>query len=152
MTQYCLQILTLIQSRRAKISRITRLSTPLSFMRQNSKPSRVTPNTETCLDHLSTSFSVKNETIKTTFNDHYTANGEIHIDTKSSQEKQQNVSKTRNLKNIKGDKVVNFLFLLDQKQMKLEEENLTFDIICNTILDCVDRFPSDIKNRRGTIG
>ena len=91
-------------------------------------------------DHLLTSFPVKHETIKTTFSDHYTVVGEIHIDTKNSQDTQQNYFKTRNLKNIKGDKAVNFLFLFDQKMMKLHEEKLTNDNISRTILVCVDLF------------
>ena len=33
----------------------------------------------------------------------------------------------------------NFLFLLDQKLMKIEEEISTIDNISRTILDCVDR-------------
>ena len=72
--------------------------------------------------------------------DHYTVVSELHIDTTSSQEKQQHFVKSRNLKSIKGDKAVIFLFLLDQKLMKLEEEKLSIDIISTTILDCVDRF------------
>ena len=109
------------------------------FRRQISEPSRVTPTSSTCLDYLLTSFPVKHETIKTTFSDQYTVVGEIHIDIKNSQQKQQFFFKTRNLKNIKGDKAVSFLFLLGQKLMKLEE-NLTIDNISRTILDCVHRF------------
>ena len=116
------------------------LITAYCFKRQNSEPTRVTPTSLTCSDHLLISFPVKNETYKTTFNDHYTVIGEIFIDTTCSQEKQQNFFKNRNLKNIKGDEVVNFLFLLDQKLMKFGEEKLSIDISSRTILDCVDRF------------
>ena len=58
------------------------------FKRQNSEPTRVTPTSSTCLDHLLTRFPVKNESIKTTLSDYYTVVGDIHIDTTCSQEKQ----------------------------------------------------------------
>ena len=92
------------------------------------------------MDHLFKEFPAKNETMKTTFSDHYTVVHLIHIDTKNYKEKQQNFFKTRKQKNIKGDKAVIFSFLFDQKLMKLKEEKLTTDIIPRTILDCVDRF------------
>ena len=46
--------------------------------------------------------------------------------------------KIKNLKNIKGQKTVNFLSLIDQKLMKTEKEKLSIDNILRTILDCVD--------------
>ena len=116
------------------------LITAYCFKRQNSEPTRVTPTSPTGLDHLLTRCPVKNETIKTTFSGHYTIIGEIHIETKSFQENRQQFFKTRNRRNSKGDKAVNFLFPLDQKLMNLVEEKLTTDIISRIILDYVDQF------------
>ena len=53
------------------------LITAHCFKLQNSEPTGVTPTSSICLDHLETSFPVKNETIKATFSDHYTVVGEI---------------------------------------------------------------------------
>ena len=47
------------------------------FKRQNSDPTRVTPTSATCLDHISTSYQINTETIKTTISDHYTVLGTI---------------------------------------------------------------------------
>ena len=60
-----------------------------------------------------------------------------NIDSKISEEKHQTLIKTKNLKNNKGDKGVNCLFVLDQKLIKLEE-NLR--LILLIIFDCVDQF------------
>ena len=113
------------------------LITAYCVRRQNSEPTRVTPTSSTCLDHLLTGLPIKAKQLK---QHSYTAVGEIHIDTTCFREKQHFFFKTRNPKKIKRDKAVNFLFLLDQNLIKLEEEKLTIDIISRTILDCVDRF------------
>ena len=47
------------------------------FKRKNSDPTRVTPTFATCLDHISTSYQINTETIKTTISDHYTVSGTI---------------------------------------------------------------------------
>ena len=110
------------------------------FKRQILEPTRVTPTSSTCLDHLLTSFPIGHKTIETIFSDHYTVVNEIHKDTKNSQEKQQYLFKNRNLKNIKEDKAVNFLFPLDQKLMKLEENYFTIENISCTNHDCAHRY------------
>ena len=42
------------------------------FKRQKSDPSRVTPTSATCIDHISISYQMNTETIKKTISDHYT--------------------------------------------------------------------------------
>ena len=42
------------------------------FKQQKSDPSRVTPTSATCIDHISISYQMNTETIKTTISDHYT--------------------------------------------------------------------------------
>ena len=47
----------------------------------------------------------------------------------------------RNLRSIKGDKALNFLFLLDQKLKKLDQlDKLDIEKITETIMFCVDKF------------
>ena len=109
------------------------------FERQNSEPTRVTPTTATCLDHIITSYPINTMTISTTISDHFTVIGEIPVSSIAEQQK-PNVL-TRNLKNLKGDKALNFLFLLDQKLQKLLTSNeLNMESIAKTIMLCVDRF------------
>ena len=52
------------------------LLTAYDYRKQNVLPTRVTPTSATCLDHVITSFSVSTETNNTSFSDHYTELGE----------------------------------------------------------------------------
>ena len=157
MRQFCLMILLLIQSKQATISRITRISLPTivdyCFRLQKSEPTRVTRTSSKCLGHRLTRFPVKNKRMKTTFSDHYTVVGKIHIGTKISQEKQQKFLKIRNLKIIRGDKAVIFFLLLDQK-LKLEKKQL-ISFLQPFLTALIDSHRSDmlyIKIRLQTIG
>ena len=47
------------------------------FRRQNFEPSRITPTSATCHDHIVTNYLIKTETTKTTISDHYTVLGAI---------------------------------------------------------------------------
>ena len=47
------------------------------FKCQNFEPTRVTPPSSTCLDHVVTSYKVKTDTIQTTMSDHFTVLGTI---------------------------------------------------------------------------
>ena len=50
--------------------------TAFDYRKQSILPTRVTPTSATCLDHVITSFSVSTETVNTSFSDHYTVLGE----------------------------------------------------------------------------
>ena len=112
-----------------------------NFRRQNSEPTRVTPTTSTCLDHYITSFQATHKTEKTTMSDHYTVLGEIpEVEIDATTANQSNIF-TRNLRNIKGDNTLKFLFLLEQKLLKLDANNMNFtEEISRCILECIDRF------------
>ena len=54
--------------------------------------------------------------------------------------------KPTDLRSIKGDKALNFLFLLDQKFKKLDQsEKLDIGNITETIMFCVDKFEPEKK-------
>ena len=111
------------------------------FKCQNFEPTRVTATSSTCLDHVITSYQVKTETIQTTMSDHFTVLGTIpgvfFNEPVISEEKIYR----RDLRSIKGDQALNFLFLLDQKLKKLDQlDKLVFEKITETIMFCVDKF------------
>ena len=112
-----------------------------NFKRQNSEPTRVTSTSSTCLDHYITSYTTTNQTEKTTMSDHYSVLGEIPAVKTEVITTDDSIIRTRNLKNIKGDKALNFLFLLEQRLMKLDVNNLSYtEQISRCILECIDRF------------
>ena len=49
-----------------------KLLTAYDFQRKNSEPTRVTPTSATCLDHILTRYQTNTETNKTRISDHYT--------------------------------------------------------------------------------
>ena len=109
------------------------------FSCQNCEPTRVTATSATCLVHVITRYQVKTETIQTTMSDHFTVLGRIpgvfFNEPVISEEKIYR----RDLRSIKGDKALNFLFLLDQKLKKLDQlDKLDIEKITETIKFCVD--------------
>ena len=113
--------------------------TAFDYRKQNILPTRVTPMSATCLDHVITSFSVSTETVITSFIDHYTVLGEITVSFENTKEK-TTPKIWQKLRNIKIEKVLNFLFLLDQKLKNIKRESvLDLNPIALTIMECVDR-------------
>ena len=87
------------------------------FKRQNFEPTRITATSSTCLDHVITSYQVKTETIQTTMSDHFTVLGTIP----GVFFNEPVISEEKIYRRDKGDKALNFLFLLDQKLKKLDQ-------------------------------
>ena len=80
----------------------------LDFKRQNFEPTRVTPTSATCLDHIVTSYQINTETIKTTISDHYTVLGAIPgVIVKESKNRVMK-QLSRDLRKIKGGNALNF--------------------------------------------
>ena len=116
------------------------LLTAFDYRKQNILPTRVTPTSATCLDHVITSFSVATETVNTSFSDHYTVLGEITV---SFEKTKENTTPNfwRILRKIKNEKPLNFLFLLDQKLKNIKKRSvLDLNQIALTIMECVDEF------------
>ena len=85
-----------------------------------------------------TSYPITTTTIETTISDHFTIIIKIPVPSVADQQKPMLL--TRNLKNLKGDKSLNF-FSLDQKLQKLLSSNeLDMENITKTIMQSVDRF------------
>ena len=126
------------------------LTLAYNFRRQNSEPTRVTPTSSTCLDHYITSYQTVHQSEKTTMSDHYTVLGEIP-DVKYEVTAESHCKiRTTNLKNIKGDNALKFLFILEQRLMKLDENNLNYtEQISKCILECIERFAlvTEIKTK-----
>ena len=55
------------------------LLTAFDYRKQNILPTRVTPTSATCLDHVIASISVSTETVNTSFSDDFTVLGELAV-------------------------------------------------------------------------
>ena len=85
---------------------------------QNSEPTRVTPQSKTCLDHFISSNPTDTITLKTTISDHYTILGKIPLKYHKTNESVRPKVIMRDLRNIKNENALNFLFLLNHKLEK----------------------------------
>ena len=104
------------------------------FQLRNFQPTRVTPESKTCIDHMILQKDLLTETIETTISDHYSVLA--------------SVPKTReehffgNLKILKGDGALNFLlFFLDSK-ITISLDYPADDYIAQMFeskMECVDR-------------
>ena len=127
------------------------------FEIQNTLPTRVTPYSRSCLDHMITSSFLKTNTIPTTISDHYTVTADILL--RGSSVLPQNltaVTKYRNLREIKGEKALNFLFLLLNKLQRIPDEidiNHKVELLAKTIMECIEKFAPEkniAQNKRPT--
>ena len=85
------------------------------FKQKNHHTTRVTPISATCSDHLSSSYELKTETIKTTMSDHYTMISQFPSVLDQGRFVNDEKIVVRNLQIIKAEKSLRFLFPLDQK-------------------------------------
>ena len=91
----------------------TNLLAAYNFQVRNFLPTRVTPTSTTCLDHMITDRTLNPETILTAISDHFTVTANIPAIWKES--KNTNIRLARNLNRLKGERALNFWILLDQK-------------------------------------
>ena len=101
---------------------------------QNSSPTRVTTTSSTCLDHVISGFPIEIKTVKVTISDLYALQSEIPI-LLNDKKGEEPMLLRRDLRNIKGPKALNFLFLLDQKLKSVDkttdpEKYLSEIVIC----------------------
>ena len=109
---------------------------------RNFEPTRVTPTSKTCIDHSITTNEIETETLQTTISDHFTVSAQVSHSLANKQHDPP-CTKVWNLKNLKGEKALNFLFLLDQKLKKLPQHmnaNDYMDALAKTIMETVDKF------------
>ena len=80
--------------------------------------------------------------MKPTISDHFTVSAQVSHNLANKQHDPP-CTKVRDLKNLKGEKALNFLFLLDQKLKKLPQHknaNDYMDALTKTNLGTVDKF------------
>ena len=109
---------------------------------RNFEPTRVTPTSKTCIDHFITTNENETETLQTTISDHFTVSAQVSHNLANKQHDPP-CTKVRNLKNFKGEKALNFLFLLDQNLKKLPQHlnaNDYMDALAKSIMETVDKF------------
>ena len=109
---------------------------------QNSSPTRVTSTSATCLDHVISCFPIETRTIKISISDHYALESDIPVLLKGKKKAREPQLLCRDLRNIKGPKALNFLFLLDQKLKSMHEasdpEKYLSEVV-NCIMFCVNK-------------
>ena len=110
------------------------------FQIRNFEPTRITPKTKTCLDHLISSECFSTKTLKTTISDHYSVLSEIPD---AKKEMHGDTFRSRKLKKLKGESRLNFLFVLDQNLKKiplnLDIEDLSISI-AESIIEILNKF------------
>ena len=80
--------------------------------------------------------------MQTTISDHFTISAQVSHNSANKQHDPL-CAKVRNLKNLKDEKALNFLFLLDQNLKKLPQHlnaNDYMDAMAETIMETVDKF------------
>ena len=112
------------------------------FEIQNKLPTRVTPTSKSCIDHM-ISQNVCTETLPTTISDHFTVLLQFTKEHSFDRKTVSNPIMTRNTKNVKGHNTLNFLFLLDQKFKQIDEKTSAeyhVESIVKSVSECVDKF------------
>ena len=110
------------------------------FKLRNFEPTRVTAKTKSCLDHFISLNEFATDTIKTTISDHYSVILKLP---ESKNVESKKTMKARNMKKLKGENALNFLFVLYQKLKTISQNNaadIQFHEISRIIMECVDRF------------
>ena len=107
----------------------------------NRDPTRITPTSNKCIDHLIANFDANVKTLDSTISDHFPViiSGYVNVD---PQEKQDYCY--RNLKNLyRDDNNYKYLFLLENKLSKfykLSDPNEKLRLLVESIVSSVDRF------------
>ena len=113
------------------------------FELQNKLPTRVTPTSKSCIDHMITQNVVCIRTLPTTISDHFTVLLHFTKDHSFDRKTISNPTMTRNTKNLKGHNALKFLFLLDQKLKQIHEKTSSeyhVESIVKSVSEYVDKF------------
>ena len=113
------------------------------FEIQNKLPTRVTPTSKSCIDHMITQNVVCTETLPTTICDHFTVLGHFTKEHSFDRKTVSSPTMTRNTKNLKGHNALKFLFLLDQKLKQIDEKTSAeyhVKSIVESVSECEDNF------------
>ena len=79
------------------------------FKCQICEPTRVTPTSSTCLDHVITSYQIETDTIQTTIRDLFTVLGTRPVVIFNEPANSEEKTYRGDLRSIKGNKALNFL-------------------------------------------
>ena len=113
------------------------------FEIQNKLPTRVTPTSKSCIDHLITQNVVCTQTLPTTISDQFTVLLHFTMEHSFDRKTVSNPTMTRNTKNLKGHNALKFLFLLDQILKQIVEKTSAeyhVEFIVKSVSVCVDKF------------
>ena len=121
------------------------------FEVQNNLPTRITINSKSCIDHIITQKNTQTDTIETTISDHFTIMADLGIKTESNSD--TNGYTFRNLRNLKNENAIKFLFYLNHELGKMNESALIDDkveYLAKTIMRCVDKYAPQRKMNKLT--
>ena len=116
------------------------------FEIQNTLPTRVTPNSRSCLDYIITSsfFLKKTNTIPTPVSDHYTVIADILL--RGASVRPQNTTTISKYHNFFCEKAPNFLFFSLTKLDQIPDEidiNHKVELLAKIIKACVEKFAAE---------
>ena len=98
------------------------LLTAFRFEVRKYSPTRITPTSKNCLDHVIMQKLILADTIKTTISDHYTVTADMVMkQIGQGNENQTPMLTIQNLDNLKNGRALNFLFFLSHDSVKLPE-------------------------------
>ena len=107
----------------------------------NRDPTRITPTSSKCIDHLIANFDANVKTLDSTISDHFPIilSGYVNVDPQENQDYCY-----RNLKNLyRDDKIYKYLFLLENKLSifyKLSDPNKKLCLLVESIVSSIYRF------------
>ena len=116
---------------------------------QKSEPTRVTPISKTCLDHFISSSPTDTKTLKSTISDHYTVLENKPLKYHKTNESFPPKVIMRDLRNIKNQNALNFLFLPNHKPKKIPEYAPAEEQVESknkSVRECIDKHaPEKVK-------
>ena len=121
------------------------------FEIQNNLPTRITINSKSCIDHIITQKNIQTDTIKATISDHFTVMADLGIKTESYSN--TNSYTSRNLRNLKNENAIKFLFFLNHELGKMNKAAPIDDkveYLAKTIMRCVDKYAPERKMNKLT--
>ena len=127
----------------------TNLLKAFRFEVRNNLPTRITINSESCIDHIITrNNNIQTDTIKTTISDLFTVMAMADLGIKLESNSNTNSYNFRNLRNLKNANATNFLFFLNHELGKMNESAVIDDkveYLAKTIMGCVDKYAPERK-------
>ena len=127
--------------------RYCEITESLEYRIQNNEPTRKTNLTSSCIDHIITDDDLVCKTNEISISDHYPISSKVPFWLHSIDQKRIIKYQYRNLNQLTDQKLLNFLFLLDQNLEKKSTESADGKIqfLVSTIMQTLNRYAPEKK-------